>query len=173
MRPLHAARWSLGVTLALAAASPATAEDTIRKHRFTFDLGGSDNGGYVLFGWTSPLRVGLYARLFPLLDDAPDAKANSFVAEESAGEVGIVVRANRWLTVGAGYAYYERIVTEYGDYLFFAPVTLGTETTDDDKGVGAIAMFALPSPNKRVACSLSVSISPAGTGAAIGIVFGP
>jgi len=171
-----AARLSIRMGIALVAAAatfPVAAAEARIGHQFAVGAGGSNTGAYLLFSWTSPKRVGMYLRVFPLLDDTGDARPNATLTEESAGELGIAVRANRWLTVGVGYAVYEKVLTTYGDPdpLFGIPLTLGSETTSD-KGIGAVAIFALPSRSQKVAFALSGSISAAGSGIALGATFG-
>jgi len=125
-----------------------------------------------MVSWTSPKRVGLFARMFPTLKDDHEAQVNSTIADESAGELGVAVRVLPWLTIGAGYGRYEKVVTSYGDtsFLFGIPSFLSEETTVD-KGVSALAIFAVTPRFKAAALSFAVSLSPAGSGAAIGITF--
>lgn len=154
------------------AGTPAEAAGARDPHEFALALGPSSTATYLLFSWTSPKRVGAYVRMFPTLKDDHDAQANSTVTDESAGEVGVSVRVLPWLTVGAGYGRYEKTDTTYGDpdFLFGIPVFLGEDTTID-AGPAAIGVFRVPSGTSRAALSLSVSLSPAGSGAAIGVCF--
>lgn len=167
------APWVSALLLAAAAMSPVAAEERRFGHQFALGAGASDAGGYFLFSWTSPKRVGLYFRLFPLMDDTAEPRPSTTDTEESAGEIGISVRANRWLTVGLGYAAYERTVITYGardPYLGFIGEVANVTTTD--RGVGALAIFALPSRSPGAAFALSASISTVGSGVAIGGTFG-
>ena len=125
-----------------------------------------------MVSWTSPKRVGLFARMFPTLKDDHEAQVNSTTTDESAGELGISVRIVPWLTVGAGYGRYEKDVTTYGDtsFLFGIPSFLSEETSADE-GVSALAIFAVTPRSKAAALSFAVSLSPAGSAAAIGITF--
>ena len=160
--------------VAATAVLPVTAAEPTPTNEFVVGAGGSDLGAYVLLGWTSPVRVGAYLRAFPLLYEMSAPKRNSTMTEEEAWEIGIVVRANRWLTVGAGYTRDNRLVTTYGDSDPYSgtPYTLGSETIVDS-GVGALAIFVFPSRSRNAAFALSTSISTVGSGVALGITFGP
>ena len=155
------------------APTPPSADLPTRRHEFALGAGLSSNDAYLLFSWTSPSRVGAYLRMFPTLENTDDYSANSIFIDESAGEIGVAVRVRRWVTVGAGYGVYERTDTTYGnpDPLFGVPEWLG-EVTEEDEGLGAIGIFTLPSRSPNVAFSVSVSMSPAGSGASLGATFG-
>ena len=165
----------LGAALAVATASfPVAAAEPTPTSEFVVGAGASDLGAYVLLAWTSPKRVGAYLRVFPLLYDLSNPKPNSDVTEENAGELGLAVRANRWLTVGVGYTRDKRLVTTYGDSNPYSgtPYTLGSETIVDS-GIGAVAVFTFPSQSRNVAFALSASLSDVGSGLAVGITLGP
>jgi hypothetical protein len=110
--------------------------------------------------------------MFPTLKDDHEAEVNSTITDESAGELGIAVRIMPWLTVGAGYGRYEKVVTSYGDtdFLFGIPSFLSEETSVDE-GVSALAIFAVTPRSKPAALSFTVSLSPAGSGGGIGVLF--
>jgi hypothetical protein len=157
---------------AVESAAPAGAPAVKARHEIVLAVGPSSNGTSLLFSWTSPKRVGLFARMFPTLKDDHDPEVNSTITDESAGELGIAVRIMPWLTVGAGYGRYEKVVTAYGDtsFLFGIPGFLSEETSVD-KGVSALAIFAVTPRSKPAALSLTLSLSPAGSGAGIGVLF--
>jgi hypothetical protein len=157
---------------ALAGGVPSGAAAAAREHEVALGFGPTSNGGCLLFSWTSPARVGVYARMFPTLQDDQEPSPNSTVTDETAGEFGIAVRITPWLTLGAGFGRYEKVVTSYGDpdWLFGVPSYLGEEATEDT-GAAALAIFTLTPRDKAAALSLAVSLSPAGSGAAIGVMF--
>ncbi len=170
-----ASRTTFFAMTALAAAVaglPEEAAGAIPRHELAIGIGPSSTGAYFLLSWTSRKQVGAYMRLFPTLDDDHEARANSTATDESAGEIGIAVRIAPWLTLGAGYGVYEKEVTTYGDlaFLFGVPLVIDDDLKKD-AGAAALVIFTFTRRSKLPAFALAVSLSPAGSGAAIGVTF--